>query len=1858
MTFVSYAQNFEDVMLWRALGDIEGGRYLDIGAQDPIADSVSLAFYNAGWRGIHVEPTPAYAALLREARPDEQVIQAAVSDADGPMPLFEFPSTGLSTGVPDVAQGHVALGFEQRPIIVPTVRLDHLLELANGDLHWLKIDVEGMESQVLRSWGGHPLRPWILVIESTQPNTKIPTHESWIAEVTGRGYEEVYFDGLSRYFLHADHLDRKDRLTTPPNLFDGFQVTPGHVSVRKIVSDTQREQEEVRASLDQLRNEKAELAAAKTAAEAIAAELPQHAAAARAAEAGQRAAIEALAAATETHAEALAKLWRERMEHERSLHQTFSAREAEFIRRRAEQEGAHRAELERMAALDEDREHSLAAVRRVFDGALAQSPGAWHRLGRFLGVAGLEPARLALATWCAHRPMVSPPALIASSQSFDVSDSSNPYLRASSLQGLLDWHDIDFVRCAYVTILGRQPDEDGEAYYCERLRRGHPKMELLWQLRHSSEGKLHDPGIAGLDRALRQAHWERMPVIGRVVSAFTGGRSNNRSVRVVPKIQGAISKGRPETTVDDLLAFHDEEFVRRAYVALLGRPVDPEGLSVFVGHVRAGMDRRQILAEIYRSPEGQKYQAQIIGIEAATRPYLTRRRFRFWSSRHNVAENQRRHMRSMINELYRIETRHRERFAQIEASHAERLEEIEAARRMVAAQSRRMRSHDVPERREAVAALKAIAHRRVLCASEPRDTRPRFLYYFVDHTVLCPVNTGLQRLVRQLGRCLVEGGEAVRFVKWDADNKSFVLVSQTDLEHLAKWNGPVIPDQERYLYSEEGGEPVTPPAGHDLWLLVPEVPHVTYQQQPVTLDAIMAGKALGAKVAFIYYDAIPLRLPDYRDGAPAHEKYMQALLLADAIMPISRRSAAELREFFIQRQRATALPQIEALHLPGESLLAGRVVTRRLEAPGKIILAVGSIEPRKNQLKLISAFEEFSATPDGQDWRLVLAGHMRADVAAEVNAAIERNGRIDYVPHPLDDELDELYRSAAFTVFPSVEEGFGLPILESLWYGVPCICANFGAMAEVAEGGGCLTIDTRSAAELSAALAKLAANPVKLADLSAQAVSRPMTRWSDYANAVRTVLARVSDPTRHLHIVYFWVDDTCRNPHNSGIQRLVRQFARALLAQGYNLVPVKWDRGRLSPVSEVELAHLGKWNGPPKDQWGDWLDPADSPDSSWLIIPEIVHGQIEEVRQFAVAAGMRCAAVFYDAIPYKMKDIFGPVFAGHHESYMLELSKFDKVFSISHHSHNDLKDFLRGRRIRTPSFDHRFEVSSNLGPLTHDARATVVKKSEGPIHILSVISIEPRKNPLILLKALARASAESTRDIKLTIVGRRIPSFETLAEEIEAFADEHDNFTWLQDLDDNDLARLYAAADFTVFPSLEEGFGLPIVESLWHGRPCIVHDSGAMAEVSDGGGCVSVDMRNVDALADAIALLASNDSARAALAEAAIRRPIPTWNDFTRDVMRSIAQDRLDDAIEQVAPTDVDDIQLELPNLDARPLLSICISTYNRGAWLEVNLRNLFRQIPGPTAEIEVLVVDNASDDTTEEVVKPYLDRPDFRFLRNAKNVGMLGNLTVTAHEARGEYIWILGDDDLVKDRGVNKVVEVIKANPGVALIYPNYAFTQEKDPKNVGADIQKFLDACPSLTPACDDVYATVKHISTNNENLFTAIYCLIFRRDHALRAYSQDTSGRPFSTMRTSIPTTYYVLHHMMDEPAYWIGDLLLVVNFNVSWDKYASLQILERVPEAQDLAERLGADPQEMDRWRENLMPGFVHYWRELLEDDPAGNAEFFSPERVVMRMKHLDAFAAIAPQMAEIYAQAMANGHHAATMPARKLFNAFN
>lgn len=238
MTFSSYAQNFEDVMLWRALKHVDRGCYVDVGAQHPVIDSVSKAFYEHGWRGIHIEPVPHYAELLRQDRPDETVLEIALSDTEGSLELNVISGTGLSTAVDAYAQRHQTERLlEHQRISVPAKTLKSALQpLAGKQVHWLKIDVEGFETQVLKGWDSEALRPWVMVVEATIPDSVETDYAVWDDILTAAQYRFVYFDGLNRYYIAREHGELAAAFASPPNVFDDIKLTENSALCSELVT--------------------------------------------------------------------------------------------------------------------------------------------------------------------------------------------------------------------------------------------------------------------------------------------------------------------------------------------------------------------------------------------------------------------------------------------------------------------------------------------------------------------------------------------------------------------------------------------------------------------------------------------------------------------------------------------------------------------------------------------------------------------------------------------------------------------------------------------------------------------------------------------------------------------------------------------------------------------------------------------------------------------------------------------------------------------------------------------------------------------------------------------------------------------------------------------------------------------------------------------------------------------------------------------------------------------------------------------------------------------------------------------------------------------------------------------------------------------------------------------------------------------------------------------------------------------------------------------------------------------------------------------------------------------------------------
>lgn len=223
MSFISYAQNFEDVMIWRALKQVENGFYIDVGANDPTLYSVTRAFYDKGWRGINLEPVPEFFHRLTVARPRDINLQIGASETAGSLPFFDIPDTGLATSQPAIAQKHRDSGWEVHTIDIPVLPLsDVCQEHVQGEIHFLKIDVEGAEKSVLLGMDFKKWRPWLLIVEATVPSSQETIHQDWEPLVIASGYDFVYFDGLNRYYVAQEHPEIKPAFATPPNVFDGF----------------------------------------------------------------------------------------------------------------------------------------------------------------------------------------------------------------------------------------------------------------------------------------------------------------------------------------------------------------------------------------------------------------------------------------------------------------------------------------------------------------------------------------------------------------------------------------------------------------------------------------------------------------------------------------------------------------------------------------------------------------------------------------------------------------------------------------------------------------------------------------------------------------------------------------------------------------------------------------------------------------------------------------------------------------------------------------------------------------------------------------------------------------------------------------------------------------------------------------------------------------------------------------------------------------------------------------------------------------------------------------------------------------------------------------------------------------------------------------------------------------------------------------------------------------------------------------------------------------------------------------------------------------------------------------------------
>jgi FkbM family methyltransferase len=230
--FVSYSINREDVILSRLFGAQEHGCYVDVGAGHACCGDDTWKLYVRGWRGINIEPTETIYRDLLVQRPEDRTFNVIISDDPGTVTFYEVIGTRLSTCDQQQAERAGEKGFDVVPRAMEAVTLRSLLSEASlREIDLLKVDVEDFGLKVLASSDWDRIRPKVIMVKTTFPETRHGRPDIITPYLAEQGYRKVYYDGPYNFYLERNYETAPDVFKTPINMLDSFESIIQHEMV-------------------------------------------------------------------------------------------------------------------------------------------------------------------------------------------------------------------------------------------------------------------------------------------------------------------------------------------------------------------------------------------------------------------------------------------------------------------------------------------------------------------------------------------------------------------------------------------------------------------------------------------------------------------------------------------------------------------------------------------------------------------------------------------------------------------------------------------------------------------------------------------------------------------------------------------------------------------------------------------------------------------------------------------------------------------------------------------------------------------------------------------------------------------------------------------------------------------------------------------------------------------------------------------------------------------------------------------------------------------------------------------------------------------------------------------------------------------------------------------------------------------------------------------------------------------------------------------------------------------------------------------------------------------------------------------
>jgi glycosyltransferase involved in cell wall biosynthesis len=365
----------------------------------------------------------------------------------------------------------------------------------------------------------------------------------------------------------------------------------------------------------------------------------------------------------------------------------------------------------------------------------------------------------------------------------------------------------------------------------------------------------------------------------------------------------------------------------------------------------------------------------------------------------------------------------------------------------------------------------------------------------VFHTAATELATGIQRVVRETVRRWAARDDLV-LATWSADRGSLRRLTKSEKATALHGEKPraMSLTASMPIIIPVGGTYIMPELGAEYWR--------TARVATIAECAVMSTGMIG-------HDCVPLTSAETTGpGMPAaFSRYLSAAARMGRISVTSPASLAEYRGWCDMLPGVGLRGPNIAMHTlassvkrPAQSTL-DQFSRKYADSENPLVVVVGSHEPRKNHLAILRAAEEL--WQKGERFTLLfIGGHSwRNDLFKSRLVELRSMGYpVETAFAVTDDELYSAYSLAWFTIYPSLNEGFGLPVSESLLLGTPAITSNFGSMAEIGRGHGALLVDPRSAIDMAVAMSRLLKDHALHRSLSLEADAYRAKSWDTYAS--------------------------------------------------------------------------------------------------------------------------------------------------------------------------------------------------------------------------------------------------------------------------------------------------------------------------------------------------------------------------------------------------------------------------------------------------------------------------------------------------------------------------------------------------------------------------------------------------------------------------------------------------------------------------------------------------------------------------------------------------------------------------------------